>query len=191
MLILGLTGGIGSGKTTVAKIFQSFGVPIYNSDERAKHILFSNESVHQELMSIFGKEVFTDNKPDKVKLASVVFSDEKKLKQLNTIIHPLVAQDFDLWLKEQTSNIVIKEAAILIESGAYKTVDKICVVSAPKEVRVNRVMARDNSSKEEVLKRINNQLSDEERLTYADFVINNSGEHHLITQVQEILKQLM
>lgn len=191
MLVLGLTGGIGSGKTTVAKIFQSFGVPVYNSDERAKAILFSDKEVHRELKSAFGEAIFIDNTPDKVKLAQLVFSDKTKLAGLNKTLHPRVAEDFENWKHTQSAEIVVKEAAILIESGAYRAVDKIVVVTAPVEVRINRVLKRDNSSEEEVKNRIEHQFSEEERLEYADFIIDNSGEDHLISQVEKIINSLM
>ena len=190
MLVIGLTGGIGSGKTTVAKIFQSFGVPVYNSDVEAKKILFSSIAVHHELELAFGKSVFTEGLPDKVKLAQIVFSDKEKLKQLNAIIHPKVAADFETWKLNQNSYLVVKEAAILIESGAYKSVDKIVVVSAPIDVRVERVMKRDSSQKEDVLKRIQNQLSEEERLSFADFEIKNNNVNSLILQVKKLLLEL-
>ena len=191
MLVLGLTGGIGSGKTTVAKIFESFGVPVYNSDIEAKKILFSDTQVHQELKTVFGEFVFTDDLPDRVKLAQVVFSDEEKLKQLNAIIHPRVANNFEDWKSQQTTDVILKEAAILIESGAYKSVDKVIVVSAPISIRVKRVAERDKISEEDVLSRVKNQLSEEERLSFSDFVIDNSGEQLLIPQVEKIIKGFM
>lgn len=191
MLVIGLTGGIGSGKTTVAQIFHSFGVPVYNSDVEAKKILFSNTQVHQELKTVFGDSIFTDGIPDRVKLARIVFSDKEKLAQLNQIIHPKLANHFKAWKAQQTAKVVLKEAAILIESRMYKSVDKIVVVTAPEELRIQRVLERDSSSKEEIQNRINNQLSEEERLKYADFVIDNSGSQHLIPQVEKIIKEFM
>lgn len=190
MLVLGLTGGIGSGKTTVAQIFKSFGVPVYNSDERAKHILVNDKTVHQPLKEVFGEAVFINNIPDKQKLAKVVFSHKEKLKQLNAIIHPKVGEDFEAWKNAQNAEVVLKEAAILIESGAYKSVGKIIVISAPKAVRIKRVIDRDKVSEKEVLQRMSNQLTDEERLKYADFVIDNSGTRSLIPQVKDILTQI-
>lgn len=191
MLVLGLTGGIGSGKSTIAKIFQSFGVPIYNSDDRAKNILFSDKEVHDALREEFGSSIFTNDLPDREKLAQLVFTNENKLKALNAIIHPRVAEDFEQWKNQQKSKIVLKEAAILIESGACKSVDKIVVVSAPEDIRIQRVMHRDNVSKEDVIVRMKNQFSEEERLKYADFIVDNSGNQHLISQVEKIIKELM
>ena len=129
--------------------------------------------------------------PDKIKLAQLVFSDKEKLAKLNQIIHPKVAEGFEDWKHAQSAKVVVKEAAILIESGAYKTVDKVIVVSAPLDIRIARVMKRDGISKQEVEQRIQNQLTEEERLAYADFVLQNSGEEYLIPQVEEIIKELM
>jgi dephospho-CoA kinase len=190
MIIVGVTGGIGSGKTTVCKLFESKGIPVYNSDERAKHILAHHPDVKQQLLKLFGEKIFTDNLPDRKKIAALVFSDKEKLKLLNAIIHPKVREDFEQWKKQQTSKIIIKEAAILIESGAYKQVDKILVVTAPLEQRIQRVMQRDGVSKYDVESRLNNQFSDEERLKYAHFVIDNSGVKDLELQVDEIIEKL-
>ena len=191
MTILGVTGGIGSGKTTVCKLFESKGIPVYNSDERAKHLLAHHPEVKQQLLKVFGETVFTNNLPDRKKIAQLVFSDKEKLKLLNAIIHPKVKEDFEQWKKQQSSKLIIKEAAILIESGAYKQVDKILVVTAPLQTRIQRVMQRDGVSKQDVESRLNNQFSDEERINYAHFVIDNSGEKDLEQQVDEILKQLL
>jgi dephospho-CoA kinase len=191
MTILGVTGGIGSGKTTVCKLFESKGIPVYNSDERAKHLLAHHPEVKQQLLKVFGETVFTNNLPDRKKIAQLVFSDKEKLKLLNAIIHPKVKEDFEQWKKQQSSKLIIKEAAILIESGAYKQVDKILVVTAPLQTRIQRVMQRDGVSKQDVESRLNNQFSDEERIKYSHFVIDNSGEKDLEQQVDEILKQLL
>jgi dephospho-CoA kinase len=191
MTILGVTGGIGSGKTTVCKLFESKGIPVYNSDERAKHLLAHHPEVKQQLLKVFGETVFTNNLPDRKKIAQLVFSDKEKLKLLNAIIHPKVKEDFEQWKKQQSSKLIIKEAAILIESGAYKQVDKVLVVTAPLQTRIQRVMQRDGVSKQDVESRLNNQFSDEERIKYAHFIIDNSGEKNLEQQVDEILKQLL
>lgn len=191
MTILGITGGIGSGKTTVCNVFASKGIPIYNSDERAKNILMHHPEVGQQLLKLFGENIFTDNLPDRRKIATIVFSDKEKLKLLNTIIHPKVKEDFEQWKKEQTHKLIIKEAAILIESGAYKQVDKVLVVTAPLEQRIKRVIQRDGTSRQEILNRLSNQMDDKTRLKYADFVIDNSEGKDLELQVDEILAQLL
>jgi dephospho-CoA kinase len=191
MTILGVTGGIGSGKTTVCKLFESKGIPVYNSDERAKYILAHHPDVKQQLLKLFGEKIFTDHLPDRKKIAAIVFSDKEKLKLLNAIIHPKVREDFEQWKKQQTSKIIIKEAAILIESGAYKQVDKILVVTAPLEQRIQRVMQRDGVLRQEILNRLSNQLDEKSRLKYAHYSIDNSEGKNLELQVDEVLKKLL
>lgn len=191
MLVLGVTGGIGSGKTTVCKLLESKGIPVYYSDERAKYILLNHTDVKAQLMKFFGKEIFTDELPDRQKLAKIVFSDKHKLKLLNSIVHPKVKEDFDLWKKQQNANVIVKEAAILIESGAYKQVDKVLVVTAPLEERIQRVMQRDGVTKQDIQNRLNNQFSDSERIKYADYIVDNSSKKDLEKQLEEILKKLI
>jgi len=189
-LIVGLTGGIGSGKSTVAKVFESLGVPIFNSDEVAKNIINNDIDVVNEVVAEFGN-IYVEGKLDKVKMASIVFNDQNALGKLNKIIHPKVAIYFENWVKDnQDAQILIKEAAILIESGAYLQMDKIILVSAPQNIRINRVVQRDNTTEQKIKERIQSQLSDEEKLSYADFSITNDGEEMIIPQVLEIYKQI-
>lgn len=190
MIVLGLTGGIGSGKTTVANIFKEFGIPVYNSDERAKWLMNNDPELKHSLSDLFGNEVYTEGSLNRKLVASKVFKDSNLLNKLNQLVHPGVRRDFERWKTQQNSDIILKEAAILIESGAYKQVDQLIVVSAPIDVRVKRVVERDQISEEEVYNRINNQMDEKERLKKADFVINNDGEHLLISQVKEIISQL-
>lgn len=190
MIVLGLTGGIGSGKTTVANIFKEFGIPVYNSDERAKWIMNNDPDLKNKLIELFGREAYLNGKLNRKFIASKVFKSPELLKKLNDLVHPRVGSDFERWKNNQISDILLKEAAILIESGAYKQVDKLIVVSAPKDIRVKRVIERDQSSEEEVYNRIDNQISEEERLKVADFIIKNDGEHLLIPQVKEIINKL-
>ncbi|TXC82017.1 dephospho-CoA kinase [Luteibaculum oceani] len=188
--ILGITGGIGAGKSFVAGIFNHLGIPVYNSDLRAKQILAEHSEVKSELKSFFGSEVFHENGDvDRAKLASIVFTDASKLKQLNEIIHPRVAQDFENWINDHgNSPWIIKEAAILIESGAYKSCDKILMISADTEVRISRVINRDQSQRKDVEERIANQMGDQERRGYCDFEILNDGTKALLPQINEVLK---
>lgn len=190
MLVLGLTGGIGSGKTTVASIFETFGVPIYNSDQRAKWLMNNDDQLRSEVISLFGEEAYTSEGLNRPFIASKAFADKSLLSKLNAIVHPIVARDFEEWKSTQNSEIVVKEAAVLIESGAFKQVDKVVVVSAPVDVRISRVVNRDKVSVQEVEQRIKNQLSEEERLKYADFVIQNDGTKMLIPQVRDIMESL-
>lgn len=190
MKTIGITGGIGSGKSTVAKIFVSMGYPVYNSDVRAKKIINSNPEVVRELSNLFGNDIYENNQLNRKKLASIVFQNKEKLAELNAIVHPAVGQDFTNWKSNQNTEIVFKEAAIIFETGIYKSLDKIILVTAPVSTRINRVKKRDNSTKEEIENRIKNQWSDEKKIPLSDYVIDNSGEVLVIPQVLEILKKL-
>lgn len=188
MIVVGITGGIGAGKSIVSKIIQTLGYPIYNSDDRAKAILTTDTDVHKEITEKINSEVISNGKIDRNKLASIVFNDEEKLKALNKIIHPKVALDFQGWTKEQSSNLVFKEAAILFESGAYKYVDKSIVVTAPKETRIKRVMARDNVTQKQVESRMKNQWSEEKKIKLADFIVDNSGNRLVTPRVLNVIQ---
>jgi dephospho-CoA kinase len=173
--IIGLTGGIGSGKSTIAAYFASKGVPVYIADDEAKKILYMPEA-SAEVRQAFGENVFTDGQPDRKKLSELVFNDPEKLKQLNAIIHPKVNHHFKEWVKQHsTAPFVIKEAAILFESGSYKSCDAIILVTAPKELRIKRVMERDNVSRENVLARMANQWEDERKEALSNYIINNES----------------
>ncbi len=190
MIKVGLTGGIGSGKTTIAKIFEVLGIPVYNSDIRAKEILYS-ENILKKIKENFGEKVFEKGILSKKKLAQIVFSDKNKLQILNNIIHPAVAKDFAQWYKMQTAPYIIKEAAILFESGAYKTMDYIITVYAPKNERIKRVIKRDGITEKEVLARIKNQWSDIKKIKNADYVIKNYNSFLVIPQVLKIHQELL
>lgn len=190
MKIVGLTGGIGSGKSTVANIFKKLGIAIYDSDQQAKNLYSKSVELRTKMISNFGEDIYTGNQINRKKLADIVFNDSEKLALLNGIVHPLLKLDFDDWREDQTGEYVIREAAILIESGAYKTCDFVVVVTANKELRVSRVRLRDGASQNEVEQRVSNQISDNERLSYADFVIRNNGTESLIEQVLKIDAQL-
>lgn len=161
--VIGLTGGIGSGKTTIANYFKSQGVPLYIADNEAKAILYTPAAI-KEVQEAFGDDVMTDDLPDRAKLAALVFNEPDKLQKLNSIIHPKVLEHFKEWLAAHSdAKFVIREAAILFESGRYKDCDKIILVTAPKEIRIKRVMERDNISREKVLERMNAQWDDEKK----------------------------
>lgn len=187
---IGLTGGIGSGKTMVAEILKNSGYRVFNSDEVAKNILKNDKEVHEKLKNIFGEEIFVDGKPVSKKIATIVFGNPEKLKALNEIIHPKVASAFSDFCKNTNEKIVFKEAAILIESGTYKELDKLIVVHAPMEKRIERVMKRDKTDREAVEKRMKNQMSDGERNKFADFLIINDEHHALLPQINRILEEL-
>jgi len=190
MLKVGLTGVIGSGKTTVSEVFHSLGIPVYNSDKRAKYLMENDPSLRVAIIQYFGEESYRSEGLNRLYLSEQVFSDKSKLQKLNSIVHPVVGNDFALWCKNQSAPFVLKEAAILIESGAYKGLDKIIVVTASENVRMERVMERDGVKASEVRDRINNQMTDSERLQYADFIIDNDGIQMLISQVKEVFNKL-
>ncbi len=188
--IIGLTGGIGSGKSTVAKMFTAYGIPVYIADDEAKKLMESDEVIKQ-VIGTFGKDIISDGKINRTKLADIVFNDAEKLTLLNKIVHPAVQKHFTDWLKNrETIPFVIKEAAILFETGGHKQCDKVITVVAPQQLRIERVVARDNTDQEGVLKRINNQWSDEKKILLSDFIIENIDLEKTKEQVDEILKLL-
>ncbi len=188
MLKIGITGGIGSGKTTICKFFELLGVPVYYADDVSKELLHSDPEIKEKMLSVFGNEILDDHQQiSRKKIAERVFNNEKELKQLNAIIHPAVALHFEEWLLQYaTYPYIIKEAAILFESGAYRQLDKIISIVAPVEQRIRRVVKRDGTSDEEVKKRMLAQLSDEERIARSQFIIENNGMQLVIPQVLKL-----
>jgi len=172
-MIVGLTGGIGSGKTTVAKLFYKLGVPIYVSDIEAKQLMISNEKLIQKIKELLGNEAYVEGKLNRSYISHQVFNNKKKLAQLNAIVHPAVAIDFMQWYKKQDKPYVIKESAILFETGGHTHCDVVITVTAPLEERINRVVLRDGTSEKQVKSRIDNQLSDEQKIKQSDYVIYN------------------
>jgi dephospho-CoA kinase len=189
--IIGLTGGIGSGKTTVANYFQSKGVPVYISDIEAKKVMAFPEIISQ-IAAVFGCEIVGENNSlDRDKLAAIVFNNPDKLKQLNAIVHPAVKKHFDQWVVNNNNfPYLVKEAAILFESGSYKDCDTIITVTAPIETRIARVLERDNTTREKVLQRIKNQLSDEERIAKSHYIITNEDLEQTKIQMDTLLNLL-
>jgi dephospho-CoA kinase len=193
MKIVGLTGGIGSGKTTVSKIFETLHIPVFYADDEAKKLYHSEEVLNNISYLVEENIQDTEGRLNRKKLASILFTDPEKLKKVNAYIHPMVKNVFEDWISNFSSEsmYVIREAAILIESGSYKDCDAIILVTAPEELRIERVMNRDGVNKEDVIERIRNQMSEEEKEKYADFIINNDGENPLIQQVLKIHHQLI
>jgi dephospho-CoA kinase len=194
MLKVGITGGIGTGKTTVCTIFSSMGIPVYYADDRAKWLMQHDENLVAQLKAAFGEQVYApDGQLDRAYLSSLVFNNAEQLNILNGIVHPAVFMDGFSWEQEMAEAghaYVLREAALLVETGSYKLLDKLIVVSAPLELRIERVMARDNCSREAVLSRIDKQLPEAEKLKLADFVIQNDGVQSLVPQVWEIHQAL-
>tara|TARA_B100001094_G_scaffold332045_1_gene402518 strand:+ start:618 stop:1238 length:621 start_codon:yes stop_codon:yes gene_type:complete len=192
MIKVGLTGGIGSGKSTVSKILISKGFSVYNSDNRAKWLMNNNDNLKSNIISIFGNKAYLKGSLNRKYLSAKVFNDSLKLKALNSLVHPLVAIDFKNWLLHQNfKDFVFKEAAILMESGAYKEMDKIIVVSCPENIRLERVLKRDGNSPELVKKRMQNQISETEKINHADFVVKNNGsESDLVLEVELVISEL-
>lgn len=188
--IIGLTGGIGSGKTTIANYIQSKGIPVYISDAEAKKVMEQPEII-AKINATFNEDITTNNVLDRQKLANIVFNNPEKLKQLNAIVHPAVKIHFENWVKQnQNHPIIVKEAAILFESGSYKDCDVVISVITPLETRIERVVKRDSTTREKVLQRINNQLSDEQRIEKSDYIIKNESFEEAKKQTDQILKLL-
>ena len=192
MVKVGLTGGIGSGKTTVSNFLLDYGIPVYNSDIKGKTLMNTNIELKNDIVNIFGESVYNKGILNTNLLSSIVFNDSTKIEQLNNLVHPKVAQDFNQWVgKNNNKPILVKEAAILIESGAYLNMDKIILVVSEKSTRINRVSKRDNSDLESIEKRINHQLTDNEKIKYADYIIeNNSSLEHLKLEVLKVVNKI-
>lgn len=192
MLHVGITGGIGSGKTTVCKIFETLGIPVYYADTRAKWLMAHNPELIEGIKSLLGKEAFSpEGKLNRGWIAAKVLANPEMLTKLNGIVHPAVAADGLKWQTAQSGvPYTLKEAALLFESGNARFLDKIIVVTAPLEVRISRVMARDMASRETVLGWISKQMPEDEKVARADYVIQNDGNHTLIPQVMEIHRVL-
>lgn len=191
--LVGITGGIGSGKSTACRIFSILGVPIYYADDRAKWLMANDEELKAGIISNFGTESYSpDGSLNRAYLASVVFADENKIAVINSLVHPAVKKDFENWASDQKTAYVLKEAALLFETGSYQDLDKIINVSAPLKTRITRVLMRDrHRSEQQVNEIIDKQWSDEEKNQKADYVIKNNENKLLIPQVLEIHKKLL
>ncbi|RFM28146.1 dephospho-CoA kinase [Deminuibacter soli] len=190
-LKIGLTGGIGSGKSTVAAIFHGMGVPVFDADAAAKKVMTENTALQQAIRTAFGDAVYAGGQLNRRLLASIVFSDPFKLEQLNALVHPLTITAADEWMQQQSFPYAIKEAALLFEGGGAGHVDYIIGVYAPKALRIQRAMSRDNVTRQEVLKRMGNQVDDNIKMRLCDFVIVNDEQQLLIPQVAELHEQFL
>ncbi len=189
-MIVGLTGGIGSGKTTAAGYFKKLGIPVYIADERAKLLMNTSKKIIVSIQELLGDEAYTNEGLNKKYVAEQVFTDKNLLASLNAIVHPAVDQDFQNWYKTQKAPYSIKEAAILFENGGYKKCDFMIVVTAPLDLRVQRVSKRDNLTKEEVLQRVKNQWTDAKKISLSDAIIENNSLSSLESSVARIHNHL-
>jgi len=191
MRMIGLTGGIGSGKTTVAKIFATLGIPVFNADHAAKELMQKSPLLKEKLILQFGSEVYQDGQLNKAYLSNIVFKDPYQLNLLNAIVHPASIQAAWDWADQQKAPYVIKEAALIFESNASEGLDQVIGVSAPLSLRIHRVMQRDLCTKADVEMRMRNQVSDSIKMKLCDWVINNNDQELLIPQVLKIHEALI
>ena len=187
MIKIGITGGIGSGKSVVATLLELSGIPVYIADTESKLLTATSPVIREKLIALFGEQLYTADGLDKKRLASHIFGNPERLEQVNAIIHPEVNRHFLAWTERQNTPVCAIESAILFESGFYKVVDISLMVYAPRELRIERALGRDSASREEIERRINSQMSDEEKKDRSDYVIYNDNRQALIPQVGKLL----
>ena len=191
MLKVGLTGGIGSGKSTVAKIFEVLGVPVYYADDAAKHIMNTDAELREKIISTFGAGSYVNNELNRPYIASIVFENTEKLALLNSLTHPATIRDAERWMQQQTSPYVIKEAALIFESGSAENLDYVIGVFSPLPLRIKRIMERDNVTRDEVMKRMSRQIDEDIKMRLCDKVIVNDEQQLVITHVLALHQQLL
>jgi dephospho-CoA kinase len=188
---LGVTGGIGSGKTSVCRVFNVLGIPVFSADAEARTIMESDEDIIGTINSIAGHNMYQNGALNRTQLADLIFSNEELLRKVNSTVHPVVLEYFNQWVKLQDTPYVIIEAAILFESGAFRLVDKILTVIAPIEERISRVIKRNNLTRNQVMNRIKNQTSDEEKIKLSHYVIDNSENAMIIPAIIKIHEEIL
>jgi dephospho-CoA kinase len=191
MLKVGLTGGIGSGKSTVAKVFEVLGIPVYYADDEAKRLMNGDEDLKQKIQQQFGDDTYIDDKLDRKRLAEIVFNDPEKLNQLNALVHPATLIDAEKWMKEQTAAYCIKEAALIFESGAHEYLDYVIGITAPAPLRIIRTMQRDNITREEVMARLDKQMDEKIKMNLCNFIIKNDEQEMLLPQILALHKKIL
>ena len=188
MKIIGLTGGIGAGKSTISKIFMDNGIPVYNSDNKAREIMNKNIDLKNKIILSFGKQSYQNEKLNKAYISKIIFDNKLELNKINSLVHPFVHDDFYKWIKKTPSNYIIYESALIFETGSYKKNDFNILVISDLDKKIERVCKRDNLSKIEVLKRINNQWDDEKKISLCDYKIFNNSRYESKTQTLKIIE---
>jgi len=183
---IGLTGNIGSGKTTVASCFEILGVAVFNADKQAKLLMNKDVNLKQSLIAEFGKEVFLNNELNRKYLSKLAFNDDLVLKRLNALVHPVVQEAFEKWSIQQSGAYVIKEAAILFESNTYQSLDAIICISCPEEIRLKRILKRDDLSEKDVRQRMSHQWAEEKKISLSDYVITNDNSSLVMPQILSV-----
>lgn len=191
MIKVGLTGGIGSGKSTVAKVFEVLGIPVYYADDAAKRLMNDDEELKQKIKAQFGESVYTNELLNKKELANIVFNAPEKLEILNSLVHPATLKDAETWMQKKTTAYSIKEAALIFESGAQQNLDYVIGVTAPAPLRILRTMQRDGVTREEVMARMDKQLDEAIKIKLCDFVIKNDEQEMLLPQILDLHKKLL
>ena len=191
MLKIGLTGGMGSGKTIVSRIFSVLGVPVFYADDAAKTVMNEDAELKQKIMSLFGADAYMEDQLNRKYISSIVFNDPFKLEQLNALVHPVTIAAADKWMQQQTTPYVIKEAALMFEAGAAAHLDYVIGVFAPQAMRIQRAMQRDGITREEALARINNQVDDNIKMKLCDFVIVNDEQQSVLSQVLKLHEKFL
>jgi dephospho-CoA kinase len=180
---IGLTGGIGSGKSTVARIFEVLGIPVYYADESSRRLMSEDAELKEKIIKAFGATAYTNGKLNRKYLSDAVFKDEQKIKLLNSYVHPATIKDAAEWMQKQNAPYIIKEAALIFESGSNKDLDYVIGVRSPENLRIKRVMSRDNISEEQVRARMNKQMDENAKLNLCNYILVNDEQHLLIPQV--------
>jgi len=189
---VGITGGIGSGKTTVCRVFEWLGIPVYYADDRAKWLMTHDPALRENITALLGKTAYLDDGSlNRAHIAAIVFQDAEKLEQLNHLVHPAIHRDGALWHEAQNAPYTLREAALLYESGGFRLMEQMIVVSAPEELRIRRVMARDQLERAAVEARVAKQWPEERKVALADFVIYNDGQTPLLPQILEVHRSLL
>ena len=191
MLKIGITGGIGSGKSTVAKVFEVLGIPVYYADDAAKRLMNEDQELKEKIQLQFGNDVYKDGKLDRKHLSEIVFNNPEKLQVLNALVHPATLKDAEKWMQNQSTAYSLKEAALIFESGAHEHLDFVIGVTAPAPLRIQRTMQRDGITREDVIARMDKQMDETIKMKLCDFVIKNDEQEMLLPQVLELHEKLL